>query len=328
MIELAIATINYRTPELTISCINSVLDDQESLPEFRIYVVDNDSPDDSVNLISDYIDANDLSNKIELIQSEINGGFAYGNNIVMRKILQNKINPKYLWVLNPDTLVRPGAGKYLIDFLQANPNAAVAGSALENERQERQTSAFRFPSPSSELISHLRIGAVDRLFPDKLVPIKTADQNLKVDWVSGASFIIGVECLRSIGLMDEVFFLYYEEVDYFQAINRAGYEIWHVPESLVFHVMGASTGFVDHTKKSKRRPAYWFESRRRYFIKNYGKSGALAADVFAIISYASWRFRRMLQRKEDLDPPDFLKDLIKNSVLRKGFRLRKSRTMP
>ena len=109
MIELAIATINYRTPELTISCINSVLDDQESLPEFRIYVVDNDSPDDSVNLISDYIDANDLSNKIELIQSEINGGFAYGNNIVMRKILQNKINPKYLWVLNPDTLVRPGA---------------------------------------------------------------------------------------------------------------------------------------------------------------------------------------------------------------------------
>ena len=328
MVDLAIATINYRTPELTISCINSVLEDQKNLPEFKIYVIDNASPDDSIRLISDYISSNDLSAQVELIQSEINGGFAYGNNLVMRKILENDINPKYLWVLNPDTLVRPGAGRHLIDFLEANPKAAVAGSALENEAHERQTSAFRFPSPSSELISHLRLGVVDRLFPHKLVPMQIGDQKMKVDWVSGASFIIEVECLRSIGLMDEVYFLYYEEVDYFQSINRAGYEIWHVPESLVFHVMGASTGFVDHTQKQKRRPGYWFDSRRRYFIKNYGKSGALAADVLAIFSYASWRFRRVLQRKEDLDPPEFLRDLIKNSVLCKGFRLENTRAIP
>ncbi len=328
MIELAIATINYRTPELTISCINSVLDDQQNLPEFKIYVVDNASPDDSIKLITDYINENDLSEKVELIQSEVNGGFAYGNNLVMRKVIENIIDPKYLWVLNPDTLVRPNAGKHLIKFLQDNPKAAVAGSALENDAHERQTSAFRFPSPSSELISHLRLGIVDQLFPHKLVPMKITDQNVKVDWVSGASFIIKTECLRSIGLMDEVYFLYYEEVDYFQSINRAAYEIWHVPESLVFHVMGASTGFVDHTKKSKRRPNYWFESRRRYFIKNYGKAGALAADVFAIFAYASWRFRRLLQRKRDLDPPQFLKDLIKNSVLSKGFNLKNTRTAP
>ena len=100
MIELAIATINYRTPDLTMSCINSVLDDQENLPEFKIYVVDNASPDNSIELLTDYIHSYDLSNKVELIQSEINGGFAYGNNLVMSKILQNEIKPQYLSLIH------------------------------------------------------------------------------------------------------------------------------------------------------------------------------------------------------------------------------------
>ncbi len=326
MIELVIATINYRTPELTISCVESVLADQDNLPAFKIYVVDNASPDNSIDLISEYISARGLNDQVELIQSDINGGFAYGNNLVMRKIVENEIDPSYLWVLNPDTLVRPNAGKYLIDFLKENPKAAVAGSGLENEERQRQTSAFRFPSPVTELIAYLRLGFLDRLFPNKLVSIGITNENLKVDWVSGASFILKVDCLRTLGMMDEVYFLYYEEVDYFMAINKAGYEIWHVPSSLVFHVMGASTGFVDHTQKSKRRPEYWFESRRRFFIKNYGKWGALRADVFAIIGYTSWRLRRVIQRKQDLDPPEFLNDLVKNSVLLKGFELKTSRS--
>ena len=320
-IELLISTVNYRTPAHTIDCINAVLADADDLPPFRMVVVDNDSGDDSVALIGEHIAAHDLEDRVRLIPAPRNGGYAYGNNLAIRSALDQGARPRYIWFLNPDTRVRPGAGRALIDFLEAHEQAGMAGSRLEDEDGSPQISAFRFHSPVSEFAGAMQFGPLDRLVRGRLVPMPLRDEPFEADWLAGASMMMKARLIDDIGLMDEAYFLYFEEVDYCAAARRAGWTIWYVPQSRVYHAVGAATGISDHRKKAPRRPAYWFESRRRFFIKNFGKATALMSDVALLSGFAIWRLRRAIQRKPDLDPPHFLGDLFFHSVFRKGFSI-------
>ena len=320
-IKLAIITVNYGTPELTIRCIESVIQDQDQLPAFRLYIVDNHSPDASVEQIGDYLKTHQLEDRVTLIAAPENGGYAYGNNQALRTALAQDPLPEYFWLLNPDTQIRPGAARTLIEFLQSHPKAGLAGSRLEDEDGTPQTSAFRFHSPISEFIGTMQLGVLDKLFDQHLVPMALQDQPFQAEWLAGASVMMKKQVVKDVGLMDEVYFLYFEEVDYFVAARDKGWQAWYVPESRVHHMVGAATGISDHRKKAPRRPQYWFESRRRFFIKNFGKATALFSDLALISGYGLWRIRRFLQRKPDIDPPHFLSDLIKNSVLRRGFSL-------
>jgi GT2 family glycosyltransferase len=144
----------------------------------------------------------------------------------------------------------------------------------------------------------------------------------KVDWVSGASFIVRREVFEWVGLMDERYFLYFEEVDFCFAAQRAGWECWYIPGSRVMHIAGAATGVTVRTDKPRRVPAYWFESRRRFYTKNYGTVHAAAADLAYIVGHATWRVRRRLQNKPDTDPESFLQDFVKHSSLSPKARRR------
>lgn len=319
--ELVIATINYKTAALVIECIDSVVADKDNMPAFRMYIVDNCSDDGSVEKISAHIRDNQLDNCVELIASEKNGGYAYGNNLVLRKIIANEIQPKYVWLLNPDTEVDENAAAPLIDYLLNNESVAAVGSRLHDKDGTPQVSAFRFPSPINEFSGYLSLGLVDRLFKNQLVRMEVRDEPHSADWLAGASLMMRVSMVREIGLMDEAYFLYYEEVDYCNAIIDAGHEIWYVPESRVYHAVGAATGISDGRKKAPRRPQYWFDSRHRYFIKNYGKVIAVFNDVLALTAYGLWNIRKKIQRKPDIDPPYFFRDLLKNSVFGRGFSI-------
>ncbi len=320
-IELLIVTVNYRTPAHAIDCIDSVLADADDLPPFRMLMVDNDSGDDSLALIGAHIETNRLQDRVELIAAPRNGGYAYGNNLAIRRQLDAGARPRYIWFLNPDTRVRPGAGKALIDFLEQRPEAGMAGSRLEDEDGAPQISAFRFHSPVSEFAGAMQFGPLDRLCRNHLVPMPLSDRPFEAEWLAGASMMMKARLIDDIGLMDERYFLYFEEVDYCAAARRAGWKIWYAPDSRVYHAVGAATGISDHRKKAPRRPAYWFESRRRFFIKNFGRRRALLSDLALLSGFAIWRLRRAIQRKPDLDPPHFLSDLFAHSVLRKGFSI-------
>ena len=127
--------------------------------------------------------------------------------------------------------------------------------------------------------------------------------------------------LESVGGFDEQFFLYFEEVDLCRRIRRCGWQCWYVPQSRVVHLVGGVTGLDDAGLLQLRRPRYWFESRRRFFLKHYGPARALLADVVRIGGLLLWNVRRKIQRKPDCNPPRFLADLLRNSVFCKGFRL-------
>ena len=131
--------------------------------------------------------------------------------------------------------------------------------------------------------------------------------------------IIRRSVLEEIGLLDEGLYTYFDDVDICLRAKRAGWETWFVVGSEVIHLGGASTGVT--AKTAKRRPDYWFEARRRFFLKSYGKAYTALADAAFIIGYALWRLRRRIQRKVDNDPPRQLFDAIRHSVFCTGFRL-------
>lgn len=322
-IELAIVSINYKTADLTLACINSVLENSSNFPAFKMYIIDNFSDDGSAEKIAEYISSNSISSQVELIAASKNGGYAFGNNLVFRKLLADEISPKYVWLLNPDTEVGSDAAMPLIHYLDSSAEVAVVGSRLHDKDGTPQLSAFRFPSPINEFATYLRLGFVDKLLTKFMVRMKILDQPHQADWLAGASFMLKSEVIREIGLMDEQYFLYFEEVDYCISIKKAGYEIWYVPESTVYHAVGASTKISDNRKQAPRRPQYWFDSRHRYYLKNYGKIKSAINDILSLVAYGLWNCRKVIQSKESLDPPHFLSDLFRNSVFVRGFTVTK-----
>jgi GT2 family glycosyltransferase len=131
--------------------------------------------------------------------------------------------------------------------------------------------------------------------------------------------IVRREVFEAVGLFDDAYFMYFEEVDFCLRAGRAGWPCWYVPASRVVHLVGQASGVTDKAQSRKRRPAYWFESRRRYFVRNHGRVYAAVADAAWATGYALWRVRRAVQRKPDNDPAALLRDFIRHSVFLRGF---------
>lgn len=135
------------------------------------------------------------------------------------------------------------------------------------------------------------------------------------DWVAGASMIIRRSVIDAIGGFDENYFLYFEESDFCWRARRAGFSTWYVPESRVMHILGQSTTVTERSALPKRLPAYWFESRRRYFLTVHGVYYAMAADIVAIVSHGLGATKRFFQRRTNRGIPHYLTDLMQHSVL-------------
>lgn len=319
-IPLFVVVLNYRTADLTIDCLRSLVDEVKLIPGMRVVVTDNASGDGSAEKIGAAIVANRWD-WAELMPLERNGGFAYGNNAAIRPALTSENPPPYVLLLNPDTVVRPGAIKSLLNFMDANPTVGIAGSRLEDPDGTPQCSAFRFPSVMSELDSGFRMGPVTRLLSRWVIAPPVSNVPHETDWVAGASMIIRRQVFESAGLMDENYFMYFEEVDFCLAAKRAGWSCWYVPESHVVHYVGQSSGVTDTKRPPKRMPTYWFDSRRRFFLKNYGWLYTIGVDAAWITGFTLWRWRRALQRKPDTDPPKFWSDFLSNSVFVRGGQI-------
>jgi GT2 family glycosyltransferase len=133
----------------------------------------------------------------------------------------------------------------------------------------------------------------------------------KVDWVSGASMMVRREVFEKIGLLDAAYFMYYEETDFCLRAARAGFECWYVPQSRIIHLVGQSSGVTGAQKAAKRRPKYWFDSRKRYFSVNHGWLTAQAANLLWLSAYPVGRIWERIRGKPNENPPmlwwDFLR---------------------
>jgi N-acetylglucosaminyl-diphospho-decaprenol L-rhamnosyltransferase len=313
---IGISIVNYKTPHLVEECLQSLSEERDYVGRMKVVVVDNDSSDGSYEKISTFVQEQQLAGWVEVVSAARNGGYSFGNNIAFHRLLDQGCD--LIWLLNPDTRVRPGATRALVECLTSDPAIGIAGSRLEDQDGTPQVSAFNFPSPATELVHTSKIGLLARAFPRAVIPRSISPVREKVDWVAGASMMLKAEVLRQVGMMDEGYFLYYEEVDFCRAVIHAGFRIVYEPASRVVHHVGAATGISETRKQSPRRPTYWFESRQRYFQKNFGFAATLLADFFWLIAYSLLRVRAKLQSKQLLDPPFFIHDFIRNSSFVRG----------
>lgn len=316
MKAVTIVIVNYRTADLVYDCLRSLEAEVEALPgHTQVVVVDNDSRDGSAERLDRAIRTNGWGAWAKLLPLDRNLGFAGGNNAALRPILDAARPPDCVLLLNPDTFIRPGAVRALVEFMEQHPEVGIAGSRLEDPDGTPQRSAFRFPTAASEFEGGVRLGLISRLLGRHLVAPPVRDEAHPIDWVAGASMIVRRAVFEQIGLMDEDYFLYFEEVDFCLRACRAGWPCWYVPASRVVHLVGQASGVTGVKRPAKRMPRYWFESRRRYFRRNHGRPAELLASAAWAVGFALWRARRLVQRKPDPDPPGLLWDFIRFNFL-------------
>lgn len=313
--QLIIVIVAYKLAPMTLDCLASIEPELASLPPTRVWVVDNDSPDGAGEQVAAGIRQRGWQAWAELIQAPGNHGFAAGNNIGFRRLLAQEPRAPYVLMLNPDTLVRPGALRLLLDFVESRPEVGMAGGRSEDRDTTPQVCAFRFPTFMSELLFHTSLGVLERLFPRSPTSMGIPEAPLQVEWVSGAFVLLRRQVLEQIGLMDPGFFLYFEEVDYLRRAHLAGWECWHLPASRVVHLVGQSSGVNERKVAPRRLPAYWFESRRRYFVRHHGRAYAGCMDLCLALVVPLSRLRHALQGKPSQTAPYFVRDMLRHSAL-------------
>jgi N-acetylglucosaminyl-diphospho-decaprenol L-rhamnosyltransferase len=310
-----VVIVNYRSAGLAVDCLRSLEPEVAAGSKARVVVVENASGDDSADRLASAIDREGWGGWVSLVVATRNGGFAAGNNVAIGPALASSTPPDLIWLLNPDTIVHPGALRELVDFFDRRPDVGLAGSRLEQRDGTVWPSAFRFPTVLSELESGLRFGPVSRLLDRHIVMPPPADEEVPTDWVAGASLMIRREVFEAVGLLDEAYFMYFEEVDFCLKAARAGWPCWYVPTSRVVHLVGQSSDLGTASEIQKRRPRYWFDARRRFFVVNHGRAKTFLANVAYTLSFATYRLRRMIQRKADPDPRWMLWDFFRYNFL-------------
>jgi N-acetylglucosaminyl-diphospho-decaprenol L-rhamnosyltransferase len=317
--KLLVVIANYRVAHLTIDCLHSIADELARVPDTHVAVCENGTGDDSAERIQNAISKNGWDSWCKLTAVSSNLGFTGGNNVILRPALQSVEPPQYVLLLNADTIVQPNAFRTLIEFMDQHPEVGIAGSGLKYANGTPQRSAFRFHTPLTEFDGSLKLGLISQLLKRWVGPLPIPDQSCATEWVSGTSMIIRRQVFRDVGLLDEGYYTYYEDIDFCLNARRAGWQIWYVPASRVIHLVGQTTGVT--VSNPKRFPPYFFEARRRYFLKNHGSVYTALADAGLILGLALWRVRNLFG-KADSTPPNFFRDCIRHSVFMTGFTLR------
>ena len=312
MPRLLCVLLNYRTAPMTLRAAEAALADLDPIAGAELVIVDNASGDGSFETLRDAADARGWTagNRVRVIASPVNGGFGAGNNVGIRAGMSDGGAPDFVYILNSDAFPDPGCIAALLDHLDRHPKAGIAGSHVRGEDDVPHCTAFRFPSIAGEFEGAARTGIFSRLLKDAIVPMPIPTGPTRLDWTAGASMMLRGAMLREIGLFDETFFLYFEETDLCLRARRAGWETWYIPASRVVHIGSVSTGM----KEWARMPAYWFDSRRHYFVKNHGRLYATAALAARAAGVSIHRLRVALTGRKPEDPPRFLRDLIAHAA--------------
>jgi len=230
--ELSIVLVYYKAPDHLPRCLRSLGADPVTAAA-EVVVVDNASGDGMVaRLAAEHPRA-------RVIVNADNVGFARGVNQGVRASTGRRV-----LVLNPDCEVAPGAVGTLMAWLDAHPRTGVAGPRLQNPDGSLEYSARAFPDHFTFLFN--RYSLLTRLFPDNrhsrryLMSDWDHASVRDVDWLSGACLLVRREAIDQVGLMDEAFFMFNEDVDWCRRMKQAGWAVTYVPEAVVVHHVGAS----------------------------------------------------------------------------------------
>ena len=270
--DLTVSIVSYQTRELLRDCLTALAAERDALA-MEVTLVDNASRDGTVEMVrGDYP-------WVRLIENATNRGFGAAHNQALRGA-----NGRYWLVLNSDAIVTPGALATLLEFMDRNPSIAVAGPKLRYRTGEVQSSRRRFPTPATLFLESTQF---QRFWPDNgvlkhyYVQDRSDDEPQDVDWLVGACLCVRAEAARSVGLFDERFFMYSDELDWCRRFRAAGWRVAYVPAAEVRHVEGASSR-ADLAARDHR----FQRSKLAYAAKWHGAAIATALRAYLVLEYA------------------------------------------
>jgi len=257
MIELSIIIVNWNTSKLLRNCLYSIFETIKR-NKFEIYVVDNNSSDNSVAMVKEEFKG------VNLIINKENIGFARANN---QSIKLSK--GEFVMVLNPDTILLPNAVDGMVDFLKSHKNiGAIGPKILQADGKVSNVGARRFPNL---LFEFFNITSLNRQFPkSKLFGkywMSFWDHNdlRQVECLTGACMIVRKKVIDNVGLLDENFFMYSEDIDWCYRIKKGGWDIYYYPEAEIMHLNGQSS-----KQKPIKSELEYYRSKYKYFKKHKG----------------------------------------------------------
>ncbi|MFN3429119.1 MAG: glycosyltransferase family 2 protein [Candidatus Sericytochromatia bacterium] len=247
--KTAIVIVNWNTQALTLACLAAVA---AHAPGREVWLVDNASSDDSVEAVEAAFP------DVRLIRNAENVGFARANN---QAIAESQA--PYVWLLNSDTELAPGALDALEAYLDAHPRVAAVGSALVNPDGSPQACSFAFSTPLATWAEWLYLPGPLARWRDRAFGLGPRRERGRTDWVLGASMLVRRSAIEAVGTLDPGYFMYSEEMDWCRRFADAGWEVHLETQSVVMHHGGGST-----RRMPDKMLIELFKSRARYFRRH------------------------------------------------------------
>lgn len=273
--DVSVIIVNWNVKELLGNCIRSLLEAERATPalDVEIIVVDSASTDGSPDMVQAEFP------QVRLIRSDENLGYARGSNIGAEAA-----QGRYLFFLNPDTMVEPGALGRLISYMDLHPRVGAVGPQLLWPDGTVQSSRRRFPTLGSLFWESTLLG---QWFPENQhaqryhLADRSAGWTQSVDWIVGAAILIRREAWAEVGPIEETFFMYFEETDWCQRADEAGWSIHYLPGAQVTHFEGKSSEQVPLARTLRFQ-----RSKIEYTRKYFGQRWAVVLHLFLWLSFA------------------------------------------
>ncbi len=261
-IDLSIIIVNFNTKDFLKQCFESLKRVSKEIKEQEIIVVDNGSTDGSLEMLKKFKESENQNLKI--IENKNNLGFAKAVNQGIKASLG-----KFILLLNSDIIVKRGAIKKMVDFLQKHSEVGVVGGRLLNPDGSVQGSCFNLPTISRVIKEFCFKGqpVLNKYFPQ-------GNQPIEVEAVQGAVFLIPRKVIdkvgyayRQTGPFDERYFMYFEDLDFCRRVRRAGFKVYYLPKAEFIHFQGASGRKISQkTYKWLAESSKIYHGRFKYYL--------------------------------------------------------------
>lgn len=253
--DLSVVLVSYNTRDLLEQALRTALEAAAGM-QVEVFVVDNASRDGSADLVAEKFP------QVRLIRSPRNLGFAGGNNLALRQV-----QGRHVLLLNTDTVVRRDTLCCLVDFLDAHPKAGAVGCKILNPDGSLQLACRRgFPTP---MAAFCKVSGLSRLFPRSRrlaaynLTYLDPEQTNEVDALSGSCMMVRKEAMDQVGLLDEDYFMYGEDLDWCYRLRQAGWAIYYVPHTAIVHFKGESG------RAEQMRVRYRFYEAMSIFVRKH-----------------------------------------------------------
>ncbi len=269
MEDLGIVIVNWNTADELERCLATVFASEGDF-SYRVVVVDNASTDNSVAMVQEKFP------RVELIETGDNLGYPRGNNVGLRHLGYHGAGqvdddaPRYALLLNPDTEVPLDSLYRMTQFMDSRPDIGIAGPKLLLPDGSLDRACRRgFPTP---MVSFYHFSGLAKLFPDNErfgrynMTFANPDEELEIDSVVGAYLQIRKEAIEQAGLLDEVYFMYAEDIDWCYRVKAAGWKVWYYAPVTVYHVKRAAS------RKSPKAQFEFWRAMLIFYRKYYRKT--------------------------------------------------------